>query len=346
MTKMAKTPSTNAIEKGTIAASVARYKIDVIRKVGLDEKRLCYSVGLNMAELDDPNGRISKAVLFRLFSLASAESKMISLGLQCDEYLDAGFLGIVGYTMMSCSNFKQALQRLERYSVLLDDELEVWTEREEGNLRLSARIGSVERYPFDYMMAGIKGFLSFCKVLLGSYPITHELNVMYGRPNSYEEGTLFFKNINFEMPFFSILFDADTLSKPLRSFNPNLDRVHVDIAEAMLENFNSVKSVDYIRQLISESLSGRALSLGDLAIRLSVSKRTLQRELEVQETSFKEILDDVRKQQAKQYLLYSKKNMKEISWSLGFVEISSFYRASHQWFGMTPKQYRFKHQEL
>ncbi len=331
---------------GTIAATLARYQVDVIRLAGMNEKRLCHSAGLDMAKLDDPNGRISKTILFRLFSLASEESQWSSFGLHGAELLDAGLLGIVGYTMMTSTNFEQALERMARYAVLIDDELEVWAEREEGHLRVSARIGSSERSPYDFMAAGVTGFMGFCKILLGDYPVTHEINVIHDDPGNHECECFLDTKVNFGMPCFSVLFDNETLAKPLRSSNPNLDRVHVDIAEARLAQFTSSKSVNYIRQIIDESLPGHAPSLGDLAVMLNVSKRTLQRDLEIKGTSFKELLDDVRKQQAKQYLVYSSKSMKEISWSLGFAELSSFYRSCHQWFGMTPRQYRNTHQNF
>jgi len=73
---------------------------------------------------------------------------------------------------------------------------------------------------------------------------------------------------------------------------------------------------------------------------LSVSKRTLQRRLTTEATSFQLILNQTREGLARHYLSRSNLSNGEISLLLGFDDTNSFLRAFLQWTGVTPKAFR------
>ena len=76
--------------------------------------------------------------------------------------------------------------------------------------------------------------------------------------------------------------------------------------------------------------------MGDVARKLAMSKRTLQRRLSTEGTTFREILQDTREALAKHYLGQTSLSAQEISFLLGFDEPNSFYRAFNDWTGETP----------
>jgi AraC-like DNA-binding protein len=68
--------------------------------------------------------------------------------------------------------------------------------------------------------------------------------------------------------------------------------------------------------------------------------RTLQRRLRAEKTGYKQILDDVRRELAVDYVSEPDLSIKEITYMLGFSEPSNFTRAFKRWTGTSPNAYR------
>jgi AraC-like DNA-binding protein len=81
-------------------------------------------------------------------------------------------------------------------------------------------------------------------------------------------------------------------------------------------------------------------SLGEIAAAQHVSARTLIRRLKLGGTSYKGILEDVRRTLAADYLLNSEMSVASIAFRLAYHDPSNFGRAFRSWFGISPGQYR------
>ena len=78
----------------------------------------------------------------------------------------------------------------------------------------------------------------------------------------------------------------------------------------------------------------------DVAARLHLTDRTLQRRLQAESVSFQQLLDDTRSELASQYLADPRRSLAEVADQLGFSDQSNLFRACKRWFGMPPGQYR------
>lgn len=97
---------------------------------------------------------------------------------------------------------------------------------------------------------------------------------------------------------------------------------------------------DIIRQTLTSLVEEQNISLGMLAKRLHTSIRTLQRRLSQLGTTFSDMLNDVRLERAKHYLINSDRQIGEIAYLLGFSEPASFYRTFKRSAGVSPAIYR------
>lgn len=79
-----------------------------------------------------------------------------------------------------------------------------------------------------------------------------------------------------------------------------------------------------------------------LADRLHLSQRTLQRRLAQYDLSFQQLLDDVRQQLCRQYL-QQQVSLYDIAQLIGYSDQSAFTRAYKRWTGTTPLQQRRAH---
>ena len=90
-------------------------------------------------------------------------------------------------------------------------------------------------------------------------------------------------------------------------------------------------------------LMARGEANADAACRaLRLSRRTLQRRLQSEKTSFQKVLREVRAELAVTYLRDARLKSLEVAMLLGYSNISSFTTAFKSWYDMPPAEYRQK----
>jgi len=97
---------------------------------------------------------------------------------------------------------------------------------------------------------------------------------------------------------------------------------------------------DSTRSVLFECLPGGEATIAQTARRLGVSHRTLQRRLQNEGVTFRDVVRDTRNRLARHYLTKTGLPYREISFLLGFDEPSSFFRAFRTWTGETPESFR------
>ena len=85
---------------------------------------------------------------------------------------------------------------------------------------------------------------------------------------------------------------------------------------------------------------GEFPTIEQAAEQLNLSTRTLRRRLKEEGCSFRELLNEVRFQMARDYLTETRLPLSEISWLLGYTEPGNFSHAFNRWCGLTPRAYR------
>ena len=95
-----------------------------------------------------------------------------------------------------------------------------------------------------------------------------------------------------------------------------------------------------VRAALHEAIPSGLTDMEAIAGKLAMSKRTLQRRIEVEGSNFQQILKETREALAHHYLRNTALPASEISFLLGFDEPNSFYRAFRSWTGKTPDSVR------
>jgi AraC-like DNA-binding protein len=141
--------------------------------------------------------------------------------------------------------------------------------------------------------------------------------------------------VRLDQPRYSLTFPSELLGVPIDPANGDL-RLN---AERMLSNLMRRFPLDVGRQ--AESLVDRQLAHGGgsiqrIAKQLGLHTRTLQRRLAEQGLIFEDIVDDVRRARAEEYLPYGAIPLVQVAAMLGYSEQSSLNRSCLRWFGKTP----------
>ena len=91
------------------------------------------------------------------------------------------------------------------------------------------------------------------------------------------------------------------------------------------------RTLHEVRRLLPDALRDGEASMEFLAARLKMSPRTLQRRLKDVGVTFKEVLDDVRRQLATSLFKEEHIGITDAAYLLGFSEPSAFQRAFKRW---------------
>ena len=116
-------------------------------------------------------------------------------------------------------------------------------------------------------------------------------------------------------------------------FEPELKRRLADLK-------SGATTSQRVKSLLLECLPSGQASIENVAARLALSPRSLQRRVRAEGTSFRELLDLTRKQLALNYVTGTALPYGEIAFLLGLNEVSSLFRAFRRWTGQTPQSYR------
>ena len=95
-----------------------------------------------------------------------------------------------------------------------------------------------------------------------------------------------------------------------------------------------------VRSILVELLPAGKSTIDDVANALAISKRTLQRKLKQEDTTFQKQLNHTRELLAKNYIKNTQFSSEDIAYLLGYQDLNSFFRAFSVWTGKSVTQYK------
>jgi AraC-like DNA-binding protein len=298
----------------------------------------------DVAEYDkiDPDARIPVSVALQLLDGAVQLTGDPDLGLKAARFAAQGSYDLLEYTMVSASTVREANEVMRRFGQLMNSALDYSLEihGDHAITRFSSRV-PLTRAAADFQLAAL---YSAGRRWLPPPPDAHgEVWFTYPEPAETREHARSFPNtrIRFGAPFDAIVFDRKYLELPMPQADPKLHallRRQLEQAVADLPPAQELRR--QVRKLILAELCGGNPSADHIAERLEMSRRTLTRRLLQQGTTFKGLLEEVRRELAERALISEEVGIAEIAERLGFAEPAAFHRAFKRWTGLTPADYR------
>jgi AraC-like DNA-binding protein len=136
-----------------------------------------------------------------------------------------------------------------------------------------------------------------------------------------------FRTGDLELPFAS--YNAELLAR----LRPQLDR---EIARLKTRETTSFRAKRVLKRLLGSKGTG----VHEVAKELGMSCRTLQRRITEEGSTFRQLLNDARRELARLYLLHPSLGLSETAFLLDYEDPNSFLRAFRVWEGVTPTEWR------
>lgn len=170
--------------------------------------------------------------------------------------------------------------------------------------------------------------------------LPREVSFRHARPQDGEwYARLFGRNLSFDARRNALLLDRSTLAWPLQGADAER---HARLAAEYRERVRRSPELIAHRaeQLVRAALPFHPIKLEETARLMRMSRRTLQRRLELVGSGFERIIDAVRADLARSYLAESHLTVAEIAEILQFSETSALSRAVRRWHGKAPRDLR------
>ncbi len=138
-----------------------------------------------------------------------------------------------------------------------------------------------------------------------------------------------------------VIFSSNDANRPFMTTNDGMWSIFEPQLQQRLTNLTHESSFrERVRACLTEMLASGRYSMSEVAKRLAISTRTLQRRLQQENTHFQQVLDELRHELAHHYLSTSDYTNGQIAFLLGYEETSSFFRAFRSWTDQTPEVVR------
>jgi AraC-like DNA-binding protein len=296
------------------------------------------------AELpEDPDARIPFELLVRAWPAAARLTGDDAFGLHFAEAAAVGSFGVFDYVTRARPTLGEALACGIRYQRLLHDAVEFGL-RLDGEVaifshRAHGEAGGAPRHAAE---AALASWLVRTRVLTGVALQPIAVRFEHAAPSAIAEHRRIFGIA----PGFGAggnelhLARAD-LARPLATADAGLAAVLERHATTLLAALPAGEApLARVRRVVAEELRLGTPSAATVAKRLHASVRSLQRLLAEHGTSFRDLVDELRRELAERYLAEPTISVTEAAFLLGFSEPSAFHRAFRRWRGTTPEAFR------
>ena len=326
----------------TVLVRVILTLLERAEDVGLDRGALARLTGLEGVESKEPDARIPVSKEIALWDLITLHSPDPAFGLRLGASGEVRKLGLVGYAMYYSTTLGEALHRLVRFGRIVNEAITLTLETRGTHVVMYGSdpydVGSGLRYAVDSRLALI---LSTARKITGHELVPVEVAFPYGPPTTPHHERFFRCPIQFNRPSGAIVMQKEDVELPVIRADADLVGYLDDHAETVLRTLVGSGSVtERVRAAIWADLSRGHPRLTTVASSLGTKPRTLQRQLGCEGTSFREVVDTIRKDMAAACVGDGSLSISEIAFLLGYADTPSFHRSFKRWTGLTPREYR------
>ncbi|MBT8332173.1 MAG: AraC family transcriptional regulator, partial [Deltaproteobacteria bacterium] len=311
----------------------------LIEANGHDPAVLYRDVGVDPDLLNQPGARVPYGSVNKIWTKSSNIIENPCFGLAAHKFWHPSYMHALGYAWLASHTLREALNRFVRYLRVVSEKGFLRLEEHSAGIMLIFSLELLDmRIPAQVDMA-MSMTLHMCRINYGEDLKPIAVKFVHAEPPCAEEYfNLFRVPVQFLAETDSMTFALADVDKYLIGANPQLARLNDQVMIEYLGKLDENNIVDRVTAVIVDMLPSGGIADEKIAESLNMSVRSLQRRLKEVGTTFRGILDMVRKDLAETYVLDPEIELVEIAFLLGFSDQSAFSRAFRRWTGNSPSE--------
>jgi len=290
----------------------------------------------------EARGALSFAIWWRLLDQLNEQMSKPALGTHIGSKMTPRQSGILGYLTQTSATMLDALRCFERFQRLIyeGNKAEIQWKGGVCTLIWGASHGHSTQISDEVVLSSLLSVMRYClqdpSICLLSVTFTGS-----AMGDAWVYRDYYGCDVQFNQPNISMSIDSVHLLSPLTFSDPSLHGLLLDQAINKLPEEPTERGfMEALHQAIVRALHEGQPGAANIASKLHISSRTLHRRLDVLGYVFRELLKEVRKKLAAEYLADEHLSLSEIALLLGYSEQSAFSRAFSDWYGLTPTAYK------
>lgn len=320
------------IELHLIKASHLQPLIQNMRALSMPVELLFEQAKLSPDLLIDQNQFMLENKIWRFLGAAAKLQKTPHLGLWLTEQSDLSQYEGFTENLLNAGNLYQALQLLINQVSLHNTDHTFQLKENDGYTwiyRVNYPYFTEGRWQFEQHM------MSFICMLIAYYAgpnwFPHQIELQDAKGEGIEQSR-FFKNSKIKLgQHHSAIAIDHALLKDRTLINKAVKHTELDaIPHLFMQGF---------KLLLKQNYFGKHWLAKDIAAILGISVRTLKRKLNAQNTSLRQVFDDVRFQQACDLIDQNIHDYTILAEKLSYTHPNNFVRAFKRWSGATPREF-------
>ena len=308
----------------------------------LDVERLLRMAGLDRVRFERPGETLSPEEVNAFVASARQLSGRSDLGFEIGRLIKLNSHDILGYGMLSCSTLDEMLRLVSRYYPLMTEMFTLRYRRlpEGGEAVYSPVIAMPVEMLHFYQEALAVTHQNQLAMMLGGNTAAYSIHVsMPPPPHLARYEALAPVRFHFDeggMPGVVARMNAEILDRPLAMGDPHVVQQVVAKCEALRRRPTPAGGWgEYVTMLLREA-EGQQPTLEDIAQRLRLSARTIDRNLKKESIQFRELAQQIRFERASVLLAEPGATVAQVADRLGFSDRGNFSRAFQRFTGITP----------
>ena len=316
--------------------------IDFVERAGCDSSSIRQLPGLT--DLVDPDVRVPETSVETAWRLAASLTRDQSIGVHLAESLPRGALDLVEYSLRASATVAQGLQRLARYGRVLSDRVAARMESNREAMLLFIRDTGSTALHHGRAEFALAVALKLARDAAGQNITPLRVCFAHPSPEDDSEHQRFFgTRVRFRAGSHSMILSAADAARPIGGADEALSAIVGRRLEKALATRRAEGGGPFgqrVRQMIVSGLGEMVMTPDTLARALAVSVRTLSRRLAEEGATFREVLDDVRREFACALLQDRTLSIADIAFFLQYSEPAAFNRSFRRWTGQAPSSFR------
>ncbi len=327
---------------GTSISGWGRAVLLALNSLGIDGHQVFLDCGL------DPNEQGKSYVrnpvekmqhVWRIAETSVADSALLAERIV--RYLNASSFHALGFALYASSSIVDLFNRLCAYREMFSSSVNLFTRRTEREfIFVIEDLRPVKSHITSDVL--VLFLLKVCRELSGPEFSPTAVEVPWDKsqyPDSFNElirAPLFYKSRHH-----TLRFQRADVERALPGANMQLANYQDKLCRDYLYSLDESKHLSVrVRLKIKQTLTSDKFGIGYVASSLNMSARTLQRKLRAERVSFSDLLEEVRKELAMEYIQNPGANATQLAYMLGFSDLPSFSFRFKTWFGQTFTEYR------
>jgi len=315
-----------------------------LRSLGADPAEVLAEAGFDLGLFADPNNMISFAARSRLLAYCAARTGCPHFGLLAGQQNGLHSLGLVGLLVKYSPDVGTALRNLARYTHLHVRGAAFGLAVDGGGASFSYDIYGPYIEGHDQTGDGaMAAYVNVMRELCG--PEWKPVEVWFAHRKPADVGPFrrcFRVPLYFDAEQYALRFPAYWLNRRLPKSDSELLRLLRNQID-MLDAHYGDDFPDRVRRVLRAALITGHVRAEAIATLFSMHSRSLNRRLNAFGTSFRQLLDEMRFEIARQMLEDSTMELGQIAGLLDYAAPRVFTRAFRRWSGTTPSQWRAAH---